>query len=91
MSVVYRRPLREIAYWPSWEVRLLDYYLQHQPAPDERVEIAVATLCAMFFNVHRAKEYAPRSMKDYLPFLDPWPVLGRYSDLDREVMAALGQ
>lgn len=87
----YRRPVREIASWPAWEVRLLDEFLDKQPAAEDRIEIAIATLCALFFNANRGKAQASRQMKDYLPFLDPWPLPGRYSDVDREVMKALGR
>lgn len=83
--------MREIALWPAWEVRLIDAYLNKQPAAEDRIEIALATLCAMFFNANSSKEKASRRVKDYLPFLDPWPLPGRYSDLDREVFEALGR
>lgn len=86
--------MREIASWPAWEVRLIDAYLNKQPAAEDRMEFALATLCAMFFNANRGKEQAARRMKDYLPFLDPWPNLGdlgQYSELDLEVMKALGE
>lgn len=67
----------------------MDVYLQKQPAPEERNEIAMATLCALFFNANRGKGQSPRRLKDYLPFIDPWPMPGRYSELDREVLEAL--
>lgn len=86
--------MREIALWPAWEVRLIDEYLQRQPSSGDRVEIAVARLCALFFNVHRDKDQSPKMLKDYLPFYDPWPQLidtGRYSEVDLEMMKALGK
>lgn len=83
--------MREIASWPAWEVRLLDHYVNKQPPAEDRVEFAVATLCALFFNAHRGQGQPPRRLKDYLPFLDPWPMPGRYSELDREVLEALGK
>ena len=82
--------MREIASWPAQEVRLLETYLDKQPAPEERIEFAVATLCALMFNANRGKDIPPRRIKDYLPYDDPWPMPGRYSELDREVMDAFG-
>lgn len=89
LAVIFRRPVREIASWPAWEVRLLDRYLEKQPAAEERIEIGVATMCALFFNANRGIGQSARRLKDFLPFYEPWPMPGRYSEIDREVMEAL--
>lgn len=73
---------------------MLEHFLAREPAPDVRVELAIARLCEVVTNLWRD----PRSGKaasstDFLPFLDVWkrdiendP---RYSDVDREVFKAL--
>lgn len=61
-----------------------------QPAPEDRIEVALASLHATYFNRTRQKSEAAKSMKDYLPFLDPWPEPTEYSDTDLQSMRALG-
>ena len=65
----------------------MEQYLRKQPSPEDRVEIAIATLCTLFFNAHYKGD---RTVKDYLPYYNPWPMISRYSDLDIEIMQALG-
>jgi len=71
---------------------MLEHYLARQPAPDERIEIAVATLCAMFRNANRGEGEQPVQVDDFLPYMNPWapPKQERYSDVDRSFMAAFG-
>lgn len=88
--MTFRRPVREIAAWPAWEVRLLEEYLDKEPAAEDRNELALAKLCALTWNANRGKDQPVKEMKDYLPFLDPWPQEDRYSDLDRQMLKALG-
>lgn len=91
MAVALNKWPSEVAARPAWEVRLLDEYLQKQPPAGDRVEIVVARLCTLFFNVHRDKSQALKTVRDYLPFYDPWPMIGRYTELDIEYMRALGR
>lgn len=68
----------------------MEHYLSKQPMANDRVEFAMATLCAMFFNANRGQGQPVKNVKDYLPFIDPWPSKdGRYSDLDKEVLGTL--
>jgi hypothetical protein len=71
----------------------MDVYLQKQPTAEDRMEIALANLCAMFFNANRGKDQGPKQLKDFMPFRDPWPVVvdSNYSELDKEVFGALGR
>lgn len=80
-----------IASWPAWEVRLINAYLQKQPAPEERIEIVLAMLCQLYQNRTRGKEEQPKKVKDYLPFLDPWPQTGgtEYTEFELEIMREL--
>jgi hypothetical protein len=46
---------------------------------------------ALYVNAHSAKGATPKAPADFLPYLNPWPVLtrvdpGRYSALDLEIM-----
>jgi hypothetical protein len=68
------RPPSEVARWPADDVRLLEHYLAKQPAPIERVEIALARLTAEYVNVHRAKGEELKQPTDFMSFRDPWPV-----------------
>lgn len=92
--MLFRRPLHEVAAWPASDVNLLEHYLAKQPAPEERTEIAVATLCTMYRNAHRADGEPPHEVVKFLPYLDPWsqPIVSasRYSEVDRSLMAAFG-
>lgn len=80
-----------IASWPAWEVRLINAYLQKQPAPEERIEIVLAMLCQLYQNRTRGKEEQPKRVKDYLPFIDPWPDESEYTEGELEIMRALGK
>lgn len=73
--------------WPAEEVQLLEHYLVKQPAPDERIEIALATLTAIYVNVHMEKGVPQKSARDFLPYLEPWKEVS--SDVDQEVLRAL--
>lgn len=84
--MLFRRPLREVAAWPAWEVQVLQHYLAKQPAPEERLEVVLANLSAMFFNAHRGPGKQPLSADQFLFYRDPWPV---YSDVDKQALAAL--
>lgn len=88
--MLFGRPLHEIAAWPAWEVRLLEHYLARQPSPSERIERAIAHLSAIYFNGHRAEGSPARTVADFLPYLDPWPDLTRYTEVDREILSVLG-
>lgn len=73
--MLFRRPVREIASWPAWEVELLEHYLARQPAPEQRIEIALAQLSAMYANRHRDPQKQPKPVEpmQFMPFHpDPW-------------------
>lgn len=94
LAVLFGRPLHEVACWPAEDVRTLDHYLAKQPAPIERVELAVARFTAIYVNAHLAKGATEKETRDFLPYLDPWPTLtsvdqGRYSPLDLEILKTL--
>lgn len=90
--MLFRRPLREVAGWPAVEIDLLEHYLARQPAPEDRIEIAVATLCSLFVNANRAAGSPAMNPTDFLPYLNPFVTAqaDRYSDVDRSIMAGLG-
>lgn len=72
LAVVFRRPLHEVLDWPAWEAALLAEYLSHEPCGDDRTEIAVAQLAAIYVNAHRQKGAQPRRISDFLLFHDAW-------------------
>jgi hypothetical protein len=89
-------PLQDVARWPAEIVRTLRHYLAKQPAPIERVEIAIARLTALWVNAHTSKGRRVDTA-DFLSYRDPWPAPldapdqtdGRYSALDLEIMGKL--
>lgn len=92
--MLFRRRPSEVASWPAWEVRLLEQYLGKQPAAEDRLELALARLTAIYINCHLREGAKPSETTDYLPYLDPWPMpedvgTGRYSALDMEILGAL--
>jgi len=81
--------------WPAWELDLMEHYLAMQPSASDRVEVALATLCAMFANANRGRNGAEAKVTDFLPYLYPWgkPAvvdMSRYNEADQSILAALG-
>lgn len=48
-------------------------------------------LCQLYQNRTRGKEEQPKRVKDYLPFIDPWPTESEYTEGELEIMRALGK
>lgn len=73
---------------------LVEAFLSKEPAPDQRVEIAVARLCELFASAWGKPGSTPPTVMTFLPFHGVWnkptPGDARYSDLDREALAAFG-
>ncbi len=86
----------EVLRWPAWELDLVETYLSRQPAPGERVEIAIARLSEMYANSHRGRSDPEFGLRDFLPYLNPeWKPLprfdsARYDDVDRSILEAFG-
>lgn len=70
--MLFRLRPSEVAAWPAWEVRLLEQYLAKQPAPEDRIEIAIARLTAVFINTHLKPGAKAVETADLLAFRDPW-------------------
>jgi len=96
LSVLYREPLARVMDWPVSHVRLIATYLSREPAPDERIELALAQIATMYANSHRPKDRPPAKLVDFLPARDAWkaapaitPSSDRYSESDRLMLSAL--
>lgn len=73
--MLFRRPLHEVAAWPAWEVEVLEQFLAREPAPDQRIEVAIAQLSAIWVNANRdpRKQPIPVSLDQFLLWKqDPW-------------------
>lgn len=81
--------------WPVSHVLLVSTYLSREPAPDERIEIALAQIATMYANTHRAKDRPPAKIADFLAPRDVWKQVpaetssDRYSESDRLMLSAL--
>lgn len=80
-----------MAAWPAWQLDLLEHYLAREPAPAERLEVAIARLTAIFVNSKQEKGAPLKRAVDYMSYLKAWPevVDGRYNETDREVLKEL--
>lgn len=81
--------------WPAWELDLVREYLARQPAPEERVEILLARLAAMYATVHAKEGAPPAEPRAFLAYLDPWAeaaaeASGRYSEADLSFIKHFG-
>ena len=91
--MIYRRPLHEVKTWPAHDLSLLAQYLAERPAPEERIEYAIAYLHADYINAHRKPGTAARSIADLMLFREP--AIGpdendsRYSEVDRSFIKTL--
>lgn len=74
--------------WPAEEVRILEHYLAAQPAGEDRIEVALARLTAIYVNAHLKEGVQAKSERDFLPYLDPWKE-SDLGDVDEEVLRAL--
>lgn len=72
LSVLYRRPLEEVRQWPLSDLRLLREYLRREPAPDERIEIAIAMLRRDYTSAHMERGKPVPKLEKFLPFHDAW-------------------
>jgi hypothetical protein len=89
--VIYRRPLHEVKAWPARDLTVLAQYLAERPAPEERIEYAVAYLHADYLNAQRKPGTPARSISDVMLFREPAPDAtdDRYNDVDRSIIKAL--
>lgn len=72
LAFLFRRPLGEVLCWPSSHVALFAEYLSHEPAPEERIEYAVAQLCAMYASAHKGKGAKAPHVTDFMLFRNVW-------------------
>lgn len=96
LAVLFRRPLHEVATWPSNEVRLLQQYLYREPDEGTRLEYTLARVAAQFMNFLSARGSPRVKIEDFLLFAEPWKddpferlSDDRYTDLDREIFGKL--
>lgn len=71
----------------------MEEYLAVQPPAGERIEFAIAYLHSTYINAHRRSGSPEVKVETLMPYRKAWERLlmsKRYSDLDQEVLAALG-
>ena len=71
----------------------MEEYLSRQPAPEERIEIGIAHLAAIYTNTHLKPGTPAVKISDFLPYLDAFKVKvdkTRYSDVDLSILQTLG-
>ena len=91
LSVLYRVRLSEVASWPAWEIDLIEHYLAREPAPIERVEVALAHLAAMYHSAHQKQGAPQKKIADFMLYAKAWPAAidGRYNEIDMQVLQEL--
>lgn len=70
----------------------MEHYFAREPAPIERLEVAVAGLTAIFAAVHKEKGSPQPKITDFLPYLKAWSDSaggGRYNEIDKEIMKVM--
>ncbi len=63
-------PLEDVLGWSSTEISEWQAYRSVELLPGERIEMLLATLCALTVNVNRAKDSEPATALDFLPWMD---------------------
>lgn len=58
--------------WPAWEVALLADFLHKEPSPGDRVEVAIAQITTLYYNMHRKRGTPPYKISDFLLYRDAW-------------------
>jgi hypothetical protein len=86
-----------VARWPDWERDLLEHYLARNPAPEERLEYALANIATIYVSAHQGRAAPRPSLADFLLFKDAFthttsPAVdrGRYNEADMSLLEALG-
>lgn len=89
--MLYRVPLSHVASWPARHLDLLEQYLAREPAPEERLEVALANFMVMYATANGKQGAPQKKVADFLPYLKAWPqpADGRYNPVDMEVLQEL--
>lgn len=95
LAVIFRQRPSEVARWPDWERELVEHYLARNPAPEERLEFAIAHLSSIYVAAHQRRDATAPKLSDFLLFKDafqsaPRISMGRYTDTDQSILEALG-
>ncbi|MDQ3288652.1 MAG: hypothetical protein M3Q42_10420 [Pseudomonadota bacterium] len=90
---MYREPLENVLQWPSAHVRLISKFLQHEPAPEQKIEAAIAKLEQTYVNMHLKKGAASIPLERFLMFRNAWQSEAlrseRYTDHEKKTIATL--
>lgn len=90
LSVLYRRPLSEVLSWPLSHLRLIGDYLAREPAPEERIEIAIAQLTAIYVNSKIKAGSTAKKVIDFLLFRDAFKAKPSQQDINNSFLRAFG-
>lgn len=80
-------PVHEVAGWPQRVIDLYAAFLSVEPAPEERIEYALAQLSALVVNRTRGAGEQPQRVADMLMFASPWQE--KLSTLDAQIGSRL--
>lgn len=69
---MFRQRPSEVLSWSAWEIELLAEFLRKEPCGEDRVEIAIAELAAIYVNAHRKKGAQPHKVDEFLLFHNAW-------------------
>jgi hypothetical protein len=72
LSVQLRVPLADVLSWPDDHVRLQIAFLAIEPAPEERLELAIAQLIALVSNRSRGRGEEACAATDFMPWRAAW-------------------
>lgn len=94
LAVFFRRPISELrSQLPAWELVFWSRYLSKEPPPEDRLEILLANLSAMFAN--KGQRSARKKLQDFLFFKDAFQYVPNSGNPDvdsdiKQFMAAFG-
>lgn len=77
--------LNEALDLPSWEFVSWAEKWSKEPPPLERVEIAIAYLCTLFYNSKKGKSKPAKKISDFMVFRDAWKVAKQQYVSDEDV------
>lgn len=70
---------------------MVEHYLAREPAPIERVEVALAHLASMYHSAHQKQGAPQKKISDFMLYAKAWPALidKRYNEVDMQVLQEL--
>lgn len=77
--------------WPASHVRVIAKFLEREPTPEQRIEVAIAHLTQIYVNAHKKGGQVP--IEKFMLFRNAWKTAAiqsdRYTAAEKQTLATL--